>query len=134
MIWLRQYVKYVVFLECIFSTKKRACFSSKSRKIIHLSWQLWAKILVSFAFGFSSQTITTISDFSRGGSRTAAASKMKRYMIIVNGFQPLTIITKRSISDVAAVLDPPLIRYDIGRMQTITLQITFFSEEYEHTA
>ena len=29
-------------------------------------------------------------------------------MIIVNGFQPLTIITKRSILDVAAVLDPPL--------------------------
>ena len=27
-------------------------------------------------------------------------------MIIVNGFQPLTINTKRSIMDVAAVLDP----------------------------
>ena len=33
---------------------------------------------------------------------------MKRFVIIVNGFQPLTIITKRSISDVAASLDPPL--------------------------
>ena len=29
-------------------------------------------------------------------------------MTIVNGFQPLTIITKHSILDVAAVLDPPL--------------------------
>ena len=29
-------------------------------------------------------------------------------MIIVNGFQPLTIITKCSILDVAAALDPPL--------------------------
>ena len=29
-------------------------------------------------------------------------------MIIVNGFQPLTIITKYSILDVAAALDPPL--------------------------
>ena len=29
-------------------------------------------------------------------------------MIIVNGFQPLTIITKSSILDVAAVLDRPL--------------------------
>ena len=29
-------------------------------------------------------------------------------MIIVNGFQPLTIITKSSTLDVAAVLDPPL--------------------------
>ena len=45
---------------------------------------------------------------SRGGSRTAATSKMGRFVIIVNGFQPLTIITKRSILDVAAVLDLPL--------------------------
>ena len=44
----------------------------------------------------------------RGGSRTAATSKMERFVIIVNGFQPLTIITKRSILDVAAALDPPL--------------------------
>ena len=44
----------------------------------------------------------------RGGSRTAAISKMERFLTIVNGFQPLTIITKRSILDVAAVLDPPL--------------------------
>ena len=29
-------------------------------------------------------------------------------MIIVNGLKPLTIITKSSILDVAAVLDPPL--------------------------
>ena len=48
---------------------------------------------------------------SRGGSRTAAASKMERFVTIVNGFQPLTIITKRSILDVAAVLDLPLIRH-----------------------
>ena len=46
---------------------------------------------------------------SRGGSRTAATSKMERFVIIVNGFQPLTIIIKRSILDVAAVLDPPLL-------------------------
>ena len=41
-------------------------------------------------------------------SRTAATSKMERFVIIVNGFQPLTINTKRFILDVAAVLDPPL--------------------------
>ena len=45
---------------------------------------------------------------SRGGSRTAATSKMERFVVIVNGWKPLTIITKRSILDVAAVLDPPL--------------------------
>ena len=45
---------------------------------------------------------------SRSGSRTAAKSKMKRIVIIVNGFQGLTIIKKCSILDVAAVLDTPL--------------------------
>ena len=43
----------------------------------------------------------------RGGSRTAAISKME-LVIIVNGWKPLTIITKRSILDVGAALDPPL--------------------------
>ena len=33
---------------------------------------------------------------------------MERFVIIVNGWKPLTIITKHSILDVAAVLDPPL--------------------------
>ena len=42
------------------------------------------------------------------GSKTTATSKMELFVIIVNGFQPLTIITKCSILDVAAVLDPPL--------------------------
>ena len=45
---------------------------------------------------------------TRGGSRAAATSKMERFVIIVNGFQALTIITKHSILDVAAALDPPL--------------------------
>ena len=68
--------------------------------------------MVLFAKCFFQYTILTI-DFLielhlRGGSRTAATSKMGRFVIIVNGFQPLTIITKRSILDVAAVLDPPL--------------------------
>ena len=44
----------------------------------------------------------------RGGSRTAATSKMERFVIIVNGWKLLTIITKRSILNVAAALDPPL--------------------------
>ena len=47
---------------------------------------------------------------SRGGSRTAATSKMERFVIIVNGVQSLAIVTKRSILDVAAVLDLPLRR------------------------
>ena len=43
---------------------------------------------------------------SRGGSRAAVTSKMERFVIIVNGWKPLTIITKRSILDVVAALDP----------------------------
>ena len=45
---------------------------------------------------------------TRGGSRTDATSKMELFVIIVNGWKPLTIITKSSILDVAAALDPPL--------------------------
>ena len=46
--------------------------------------------------------------YIRSGSRTAATSKMECFVIIVNDWKPLTIITKHSILDVAAVLDPPL--------------------------
>ena len=45
----------------------------------------------------------------RGGSRTAATSKVELFVIIVNGWKPLTIITKSSTLDVVAVLNPPLI-------------------------
>ena len=44
----------------------------------------------------------------RDESRAAATSKTECFVIIVNGWKLLTIITKRSILDVAAVLDPPL--------------------------
>ena len=44
----------------------------------------------------------------RGGSRTAVTSKVELFVIIVHGFQPLTITTNSSSLDVAAVLDPPL--------------------------
>ena len=61
---------------------------------------------------FKNSKEETILGVIRGGSRPAATSKMERFVIIVNGFQPLTIITKRSILDVAAVLDPPLVIID----------------------
>ena len=44
----------------------------------------------------------------RGGSRAAATFKMEHFVIIVNGWKPLTSITNCSILDVAAALDPPL--------------------------
>ena len=42
-------------------------------------------------------------------ARTSATSEMELFVIIVNDWKPLTIITKSSILYVAAVLDPPLI-------------------------
>ena len=53
-------------------------------------------------------TFEEIKENIRGGSRAAATSKVELFVIIVNSFQPLTIITKSSFLDVAAVLDPPL--------------------------
>ena len=50
-------------------------------------------------------------DKYRGGSRTAATSKVEPFVIIVNGWNPLTITTKQFILDVAAVLDL-LLKYE----------------------
>ena len=47
-------------------------------------------------------------DMPVGGSRSAATSKVQRFVIINNDWKPLTIITNRSFLDVAVVLDPPL--------------------------
>ena len=49
-----------------------------------------------------------ILEIARGRSRTAATSKVELFVTIFNGSKPLTIITKSSVLDVAAVLDPAL--------------------------
>ena len=54
----------------------------------------------------------------RGQSRTAATSKLECFVIIANDLKPLTIITKCSILDVAAAIDPPLI-YIIDKLEII---------------
>ena len=56
----------------------------------------------------SQPQLINITNRDRDGSRTAATSKIEHFVIIVNGWKPLTIIIKSSILDVAAVLDPPL--------------------------
>ena len=61
----------------------------------------------------------------RGGSRTAATSKVELLVIIVNGFQPLSIITKSSTFDVAAVLDPPLIQENMGHRKPVFWHILY---------
>ena len=50
----------------------------------------------------------------RGRCRAAVTSKMECFVIIVNGLKPLSIITKQSILDLAAALDPPLLMIPIG--------------------
>ena len=50
-----------------------------------------------------------LSSTTRGRSRTAARPRVDLFVIIVNGWKLLTIITKSSILDVTAVLDPPLL-------------------------
>ena len=61
---------------------------------------------MTFSSTFSQKSNTRVFLFNiRGGSRAAATPKMECF---VNGWKPLTIITKRSILDVAAVRDPPL--------------------------
>ena len=55
----------------------------------------------------------------RGTYRTDATSKMERFVIIVNGWKTLTIITKPSILNDATVLDPPL---KINKLKTGSLK------------
>ena len=45
----------------------------------------------------------------RGVSRTPATSKMKLFVTLVNGLQPLTKVLQNSMLDVAGVLETPLI-------------------------
>ena len=66
--------------------------------------------------------MSIVSVFSRGGSGTAATSNTGHFVIIVNRPKPLTIITKRSILDVAAALDPPLVS-EIGASNWVGLSI-----------
>ena len=50
---------------------------------------------------------------------------MERFAIIVNGFQPSTIIPKRSILDVAAVLDLPL-----GTVLKLCKVLKYYDQNY----
>ena len=80
---------------------------------------------------FEVETILT-----RSGCRAVATSTMECFVIIVNGWKPLTIITKRSILDVAAVLDPPLLTNsnfnpdsNFFNEKTNSVQSTYYTHE-----
>ena len=66
---------------------------------------LWCSVYLYYT-AFLNKSWTQVN--CRGGSRTVAISKMERFVIIVNAYKPLAIISKRSILDVTAVLDPYL--------------------------
>ena len=70
-------------------------------------FSIWNHIFTEISVSqFLHQAITEEKrDDIGGGFRTAAISKMEHFVITVNGFQPLTITTKRPILVVAAVLD-----------------------------
>ena len=59
---------------------------------------------------FSSALLTAIicALCSEDGSGAAAVSGVEHFVVVVNSWKPMAIFTKRSILDVAAVLDPPL--------------------------
>ena len=64
--------------------------------------------LVNFTYNSEDFYSYSLFNIIRGKSRPAVTFKMERFVIIVNGWKQLTIITKRYILDVAAALDPPL--------------------------
>ena len=57
----------------------------------------------------SQQEKNGFTDLPRGDLGLLQHAKMEPFVIIVKGFQPLTIIKKHSILDVAAALNPPLL-------------------------
>ena len=63
--------------------------------------------------------------FIIGGSRTAATSKLECFVIIVNDWKPLTITTKSSIMDVAAVLDTPPFNFLMQKVSLMCQNVNF---------
>ena len=57
---------------------------------------------------------------------------MERFVIIVNGWKSLTIITKYSILDVVAVLDPPLNKVQQQFFQNIRKFIAATKDDRNH--
>ena len=99
----------------VFSEQSEPCFSKYEwfvSKTIHyqqiIGNQTGSLQMIRDDWEIVSRIFEEKQSVGRGGSRTAAASKMELFVITVNGWKTLTIMTKCSILDVAAVLDPPL--------------------------
>ena len=79
------------------SFRQPCCLALKCNYVICITDAISASLL-----------ITTTPNNIRGRSWTAATSKVELFVIIINNWKPLTIVTKSSTLDVAEVLDPPL--------------------------
>ena len=98
-------VKFAKFLRTPCFTKQLQWLASAFLKM-----SIWTRLtmIILASSDFLQHTKYSQNNRNRGGSRTAATSKMERFVIIVSCWKPLTIITKCSILDIAAVLDAPL--------------------------
>ena len=74
-------------------------------QLLHIRWWTYLSWIASHVDGSNKYQFWHCFAWIRDGFRTAATSRVELFVIIVNGFQPLTIITKSSILHVAAVLD-----------------------------
>ena len=68
----------------------------------------------------------------RGGSRTAATSKMERFVILNNGFQPSNIITKGSILDVSSCWMLTAVNYYNKALHLGYCSSLRFASEFKH--
>ena len=108
-------------------------FSEIFRKAIFCNFCLWVFLYLCSNFlmlHFWLQNVIFLSrnlfNESRGGSRAAARSKMERFVMIVNDWKPLTIITSCSILDVATALDPPPESLDYQPTNTLMMSLIVF--------
>ena len=91
-------------------------------------WLYSYGILSGLSITFFFKKVKTFFRESRGGSRTAATSKMERFVIIVGAWKPLTIITKHSILVIAAALHPPVVSYLTKYFWLFVKSVYLFSE------
>ena len=100
------------------------------------NWKLFAVVVtpnlsnVLYLITKSNHSFFRTFSIFRGGSRTAATSRMGHFVIIVNGWKPLTIIIKCSTLDVAAVLGPPLILTSFCWIKHEYIKLGFTTDNY----
>ena len=110
--WVKIWFHHQFWLWCEKWVSARQCSANNMGRFANLllKSKLRCRYINSYSLTRSfSRRIPVFCLRIRGGSRAAATSKMECFVIIVNCFQPLTIVTKRSILDVAAGQDPPLV-------------------------